>query len=147
MQTFRDIDPEEPANILVFVAFEWTHAPPQSLRLKTVAPPNMPDISYTFDTSHFDRSPLNDDAPRNILLMSFTRDTSHFEISASKELAEENRRLISVTRDTSHDPITPYGLLAHLPLGDSLRHATMALWSCTREIGVNAAVGAGESVS
>ena len=36
----------------------------------------------TFDTSHFERSPLNDVAAVNIAGMLVTLDTSHFERSA-----------------------------------------------------------------
>ena len=87
MQTVGDIDPDVPLNMANFFAIEKTHAPPQSFRLKNVAPQNMPYMSFTLDTSHFARSPLNDVAPRNIPLMSFTFDTSHFEISPSKNFA------------------------------------------------------------
>ena len=133
--------------MVVFFASEWTHAAPQSFRLNIFAPSNMPDMSLTFDTSHFVRSPSNDVAPRNIPLISFTCDTSHFEMSASKDLASENMRLMSVTRDTSHAPIGPCGPLKHSPLGESSRHATTALLSCDRDSGENATVGAGWAVS
>ena len=126
--------------MLVFFAFEWAHAGPQSFRLKYVAPPNIRDMSFTLDTSHFSRSPLNDDASRNISLMSFTRDTSHFEMSASKYFAPENKRLMSVTRDTSHVPIGPCGPFEHVPLCDSLRHVTTAVLSCNRDSGENPVV-------
>ena len=106
----------------------------------------MLDISFTFDTSHLARLPLNEDAPRNIPLMSFARDTSQFEMSASNSFAPENMRLMSLTRDTSHFPIGPFGLFKHLPLCDSLRHATIALLSCTPVNGENAVVGVGGAV-
>ena len=41
----------------------------------------------TLDTSHFERSRVNDLAERNIELMSFTLDTSHFEISPLNDVA------------------------------------------------------------
>ena len=143
VQAVDDIDPDEPSNIDVCFAVEWTQANPQSLRLKSVAPKNMPCMSFTLDTSHFDRSPLNDVAPRNISRMSFTLDTSHLERSLSNNFALANMRLISVTRDTSHVPIGPCGPAKHLPLGDCLRHVTTALLSCTLDMGENAAVGSG----
>ena len=47
-------------------------------------------------------------------------------------------RFMSVTRDTSHVAIGPFRPLRHLPFGDSLRHASTALLSCTLDRGVNA---------
>ena len=87
VQAVCDIDPDVPANMIVFFAFEWTHASPQRCLLKNVAPQNIPYMSFTLDTSHFVRSPLNDVAPRNMPLMSFTLDTSHFVTSPSKNFA------------------------------------------------------------
>ena len=143
VQTVDDIDPDVPANMIVFFAFECTHAPPQSFRLKNVAPQNMPYMSFTLDTSHFARSPLNDVAPRNMPLISSTLDTSHLDTSPSKNFAWANTRLMSVTRDTSHSPIDPCGPLEHSPFGDSLMHASTALLSCTLDCGENTDVGAG----
>ena len=105
--TVDDIDPDDPSNIESMFAVEWTHAAPQSLRVKSVAPKNIPCMSFTLETSHLDRSTLNDVAPRNIPRMSFTLDTSHFDTSLSKNLARANMRLMSVTRDTSQVPIGP----------------------------------------
>ena len=147
LQKFCDIDPDDPANMLVFFAFEWTHEAPQSFRLKIFAPSNIPAMSFTLAMSHCDKSLLNDDAPRNMPLISLTRDTSHFEMSASKNFASENIRLMSVTRETSHAPIDPYGLFKQFPLGDSFRHATTALLSCDRDSGENAAVEASLTVT
>ena len=87
VQSVGDIDPDVPANMILFFAFEWTHADPQRLRLNNVAPQNIPYMSFTLDTSHFERSPLNDVAPRNIPLMSLTLDTSHSERSSSNNFA------------------------------------------------------------
>ena len=140
LQESRDIDPDEPANMVVFFAFEWTHADPQSSRSKNVAPQNISDISFTLDTSHFVRSPLKDVAPRNMPRMFSTRETSHFEMSLSKAFALEKMRLMSMTCDTSHAPIGPCGPSKQLPLGDRLRHETTALLSCNRDIGENAGV-------
>ena len=39
--TVRDIDPDEPANIISFLALEWTQAAPQSARLNDVASENI----------------------------------------------------------------------------------------------------------
>ena len=78
--------------------------------------------------------------------MSVTRDTSHFEMSPLKNDAEENMRLMSVTRDTSHASIGPCGPFKHSPFGDSLRHVSTALLSCTMDCGENAGVGAGGAV-
>ena len=50
-------------------------------------------------------------------------------------------RLMSVTRDTSQVPIAPCGPFEHLPFGDSLRHASTALLSCTLDRGENAGCG------
>ena len=141
VHTVLEIDPGEPSNMAVCVALEWTHADPQRLRLKTVAPKNMPCMSFTFDTSHLERSPLKDAAPLNISRMVFTRDTSHFVTSLSNNCAPENMRLMSVTRDTSQVPIRPRGPAGHLPLGDCLRQSTTAFLSCTLDSGENAAVG------
>ena len=74
-----DIEPDVTANMIVFFACEWAQAVPQSCRLKNVAPQNMPYMSFTLDTSQFDKSSLNDVVPKKIPLMSFTFDTSYFE--------------------------------------------------------------------
>ena len=140
-QVVDDIDADEPSNIASLLAFECTQAAVQRLCLKFVVPKNIRFISSTPDTSHFDRSPLNDVAPRNVPRMFFTLDTSHLEMSLSNNLARANMRLMSVTRDTSQVPIGPCGPLKHLPFGDSLRHASTALLSCTRDAGENAGVG------
>ena len=67
------------------------------------APPNIPLISVTDDTSHFDRSWLNR-PPANIRPMSVTEDTSHFDTSPSKPSPNqpENIACILVTAETSH---------------------------------------------
>ena len=44
LHAFCNIDPDEPANILVFSSFDFC--------LKNVAPPNMSDMSCRLDTSH-----------------------------------------------------------------------------------------------
>ena len=139
-----DIEPDVPANMIVFFACEWTQAVPQSCRLKNVAPQNMPYMSFTLDTSQPDKSPLNDVAPRNMPLMSFAPDTSHLDRSPSKNFAWANMRLMSLTRDTSHASIGPCGPLKHSPLGDSLRHASTAPLSCNLDCGENAVMGTRE---
>ena len=47
-------------------------------------------------------------------------------------------RFISVARDTSHVPIDPCEPFIHWPFGESLRHASTALLSCTLDCGENA---------
>ena len=56
-------------------------------------------------------------------------------------------RLMSVTRDTSHVLIGPCGPSKHSPLGDSLRHMSTALLSCTLDCGENARAKAGTTVA
>ena len=53
--------PDEPANIPSFLAVEVLHAP-QSSCSKDDAPENISSMLVTLDTSHLERSPLNDDA-------------------------------------------------------------------------------------
>ena len=55
------IRPEEPSNIPSWSAAEASHAPRRSCA-NDDASKNMSPISVTLDTSHFERSPLNDDA-------------------------------------------------------------------------------------
>ena len=105
-----EIDPGDPANMLVDIALEWTQAP-WSFCLNDFARPNMESMLATLDTSHLERSWSNDLAAKNMEPMSFTLDTSHFDISALKEEARANMLFISVIRDTSHFPIGPYALL------------------------------------
>ena len=76
--TVDDIDPEEPVNMLFLLAFEYTQAAPQSLRLKDTAFMNISSMLVTLDTSQFDMSLLNDSAEQNMLFMKITLDTSHF---------------------------------------------------------------------
>ena len=44
---------------------------------------------------------------------------------------------MSLTRDTSHSSIGPCGPFEHSPFGDSLMHASTALFSCTLDCGEN----------
>ena len=55
-----EIDPEEPVNMSSFVAFDSIQETPQSIWAKDMAPLNIPLISVTDNTSHTDRSWLND---------------------------------------------------------------------------------------
>ena len=55
------IRPGDPSNIPSLSAVEVSHAP-QSVRAKDDAPENILFMLVTLDTSHFDISPLNDDA-------------------------------------------------------------------------------------
>ena len=61
--TSLDIDPDESANIPVFIAVEWTQLAPQRLCLKDLEFRNMSFMLPTLATSHFEMSPLNDVAP------------------------------------------------------------------------------------
>ena len=63
LQIVFEIDPEEPSNMNFFSALECTQATPQRVRLKDVAPSNMPVISITCETFHVERSWLKDVAP------------------------------------------------------------------------------------
>ena len=60
VHTVSDIDPDEPANIELLLAFEWTQAAPQSFCLNDVACRNMSFILVTFETSHIEMEPLKD---------------------------------------------------------------------------------------
>ena len=163
VHTDGDIDPNEPTNISLFCAVEWTQEIPQSFQLNDSAPQNMWFMVTTRDTSHFEMSPLNDVAPLNMphilvtrdtsqfemsplkdvallnmLHMSVTLDTSHFEMSPLNDEAPWNIILRSVTRDTSHVPIGPCG--PFFEQSPSRRHASKAAWSCVVDCGWNAAV-------
>ena len=66
----------------------------------------------TLNTSHFDRSPLNDVAPSNMPYIFLARNTRHFEISPSNNDIEEtdcaeNVLLKSMILTTSHSCIGP----------------------------------------
>ena len=61
--TVREIDPGEPSNMRCLLAFERTQARPQSFCLNDFASVNMLSMLDTLDTSHLERSPLNDVAP------------------------------------------------------------------------------------
>ena len=100
-------------------------------------------ISTTLDTSHFERSPLNEVAPANIAPMVVTPDTSHFEMSPLNELASSNILPMLVTLDTSHSSIGPCGPLVQSPFRDNFRHLTTALLSSGLDCGENTSVGWG----
>ena len=55
------IRPDEPANISSVVAVEVCHSP-QSVCANDDAPENISFILVTWDTSHLEMSPLNDEA-------------------------------------------------------------------------------------
>ena len=61
--TVFDIDPSEPSNMPVLIALEWTQPAPHRLCLKDLAFRNISSILCTFETCHFEMSPLNDVAP------------------------------------------------------------------------------------
>ena len=67
-------------------------------------------ILVTLDTSHLERSPLNDGL--------------------------ENNKVMSITAETSQDPIGPCGPLEQ-SVGDSWRHCTIAACSSAFEYGEN----------
>ena len=166
-----DIDPNEPSNITVFFAVEWTHAYPQSFRVNNIAPRNMESMLVTLDTSQREMSQLNEIADRNIsgilvtletshyemsLLnafaqcsipdMSLTFDTSHFEMSPRNNFSVENNCLMSVTFDTSHSLIRPCRWVGQLPFGNNVMHAFTALLSSTLDRGKNATRAGGVCV-
>ena len=100
---------------------------------------------FTLDTSHLERSPLNDDAKWNRPHTVITLDTSHLEmspmnLSAPGTPSRLNIMLISVTADTSHDPIGPCGPLEQSFVLDNFRQSLMAAWSCAPEVGAHPAV-------
>ena len=76
--------------------------------------------------------------------MSFTLDTSHFEMSPLNNNAFENIRSMEVTRDTSHAPIGPYGPVEQSPSDENARHSFTAFlrpsFDCGRVTGRNAVV-------
>ena len=96
-----DMEPGESRNISVLVAFELTHASPQSFCSNEFAPENIRPMLVTSDTSHFDKSTLKELAPQNTPSILATFDTSHVDRSALKEVAVKNIRRIFVTLDTS----------------------------------------------
>ena len=106
---------------------------------------NMPVISVTLDTSHFEMSLLNDVARVNIKVMSATLDTSHFERSPMNDVARVNIKVMPMTLDTSHSAIDPCGPLEQSPSGDSSRHALTASLSSSLDCGENATEGWGQS--
>ena len=56
------ISPDEPSNISSLLAFEVSHASPQSVCAKDDALENILSMLITRDTSHLEMSPLKDDA-------------------------------------------------------------------------------------
>ena len=56
------IPPDEPSNIPSLSAAAEVGHTPQSVCVKDEAPKNMCSMLVTLDTSHLERSPLNDDA-------------------------------------------------------------------------------------
>ena len=56
----RIIDPDDPANILLLLAFELTQAAPRSSWLNDFAKKNILSILVTLDTSHLEMSQLKD---------------------------------------------------------------------------------------
>ena len=58
----RDIDPDEASNMSVLLAVDRTQLAPQSFCLNDAAWENILPMLITLDTSHFEMSPLKDDA-------------------------------------------------------------------------------------
>ena len=54
--TISDIIPDDPTNMSLLIAFEWTQEIPQRRCMKDVAPLNMRFMSITLDTSHLEMS-------------------------------------------------------------------------------------------
>ena len=51
-----EISPGDPLNISTFIAFELTHASPQSTCSNELAPSNIEYMLVTSETSHLDKS-------------------------------------------------------------------------------------------
>lgn len=89
------IDPDDPENMAVLVRFsflfEWTQVAPQSCCSNDAAFKNMKFIFVTPDTFQSERLRLNCSAPQNMPCMSLTLDTSHFEMSLLNVVAWKNR--------------------------------------------------------
>ena len=81
VQTVCDIDPDEPSNAFFLPAGEFTQAGVHRFCVNAAALKNIASMFTTFDTSHFEMSPLNVVASQNMPFMSVTLDTSHFEMS------------------------------------------------------------------
>ena len=96
-------------------------------------------IILTLDTSHLERSPLNDDAETNILAIVVTVETSHLEMSPSNSEASPNKFVMSVTLDTSHLEMSPLNpdrdenMLAMLVTLDTSHFERSPLNEVTRE--------------
>ena len=112
---------------------------PERSSLNEVAPRNILLIVVTLVTFHLEMPPLNDVAPLNILAMVVTRETSHLEISAVNAPCPANNPLMSVMSDTSHDPIGPLAPL-QAPDGDEARHSLTAALSSADVLGRNTTV-------
>ena len=97
----RAIDPGEPSNMSLLLAFELTHSTPQSFWSNNAASVNILSILVTLDTSHLERSPLKD-VLENIPAMSVTLDTSHLERSPLNDVASMNIPAMLATFETSH---------------------------------------------
>ena len=103
----------------------------------------MKPMLVTFDTSHFERSPLNDDASQNMLVIVVTLDMSHLEmsplnLSVPETTLESNTSFISVTAETSQDPIGPCVPLEQSV--DAFMHSAMAAWSFAVDLGGQAVI-------
>ena len=100
----------------------------------------MADMSFTFDTSHFEMSPLNTFVLANVEDISATLNTSHFKMPLLNDVARTNIQRISVTRETSQSPVSPCGPSEQSPFGDNFRYSSAALLSSALVCGENAVV-------
>ena len=104
----------------------------------------MSSILVNLETSHLERSPLNDDAEANMPSALATLDTSHFEMSPLNlftpgTISLLNNAVMSITAETSQDPIGPCRLLEQL-VGVNSRHSLIAGLSSALDFGAHAVV-------
>jgi len=138
LHAFCNIDPDEPANILVFSAFEWTHAVPQSFCLNTKCRTSK-HVRHVLYAWHV---PLRKVAVGRCCTEEHITHILHARDVPLRDLTVEQFRIWKQPAhvcDTRYIP--PNGLSKHSPLGDSLRHATTALLSFDWDNGENAALG------
>ena len=91
---------------------------------------NIASIHVTLDTSHEDRSQLNDEAPPNIPYIFVTLDTSHGDRSPLNAKASQNIDFMDVTLDTSHLEMSSLNFSTAGPIGASaLNNSLMSVTS------------------
>ena len=106
VHTVFDIDPNEPSNMPVLIAIEWTQPAPHRFCVKDLAFRNISFMFCTFEAGHFEMSPLNDVAPWNIPDMSLTLDTSQsiMEQTTGNALRQLSRALLSSVPERGANP-------------------------------------------